>query len=1158
MLYRLVVVIGLIQLFALLSVHAGAGDAGVRSLEEQFAEPDHHLRPETWFHLIGGNVSSEGLTVDLESVASAGLSGIQLFHGRGRDWPGVSPQIQTLSPEWDGMIRHVAEETERLDLKFTMQNCPGWAMSGGPWITPDRAMRHLVWNRLDVQGGARESLELPMPFSTEESWRDYREIAVVAFPTPLGDTGEFVSPTAWQSNQPELDWESLLSGTLEVDIELAVGEEPVWLEINFDEALTLRSIELPPVEYLAKRRIFDPQVSIRVQALGEGGFVDIYDKQVPRSTWQDKDWDERPYVLALSEQPSKTYRILFENTKPAALRYLRFSTAARMQDWHGQAAYVLRKVDFGERAKQDAKAWVSYDSVLDLSDSYRNGKLDWDTPAGRWTILRIGNVNTGVKNKPAPPEATGFECDKLSPLGAEQHFAGYIGRLTDPGGPAAGKLEGMLIDSWECFTQTWTPKMEEEFKTRRGYALRRYFPALAGWVVDDVETTQRFYRDWRSTISDLLVNNYFGRLAELARERGLTLSYEMAMGDVAVGDILEYYGRADIPMAEFWQPNDPHWGGLEQKPTSPVVSAAHIYGKKRVAAEAFTSVLLNWAEHPYMLKHQADKHFALGINHLVFHTYTHNPRLDLVPGTSFGSRIGSPFVRGQTWWQHMPLFTDYLARCHSMLQQGKSKVDILWYLGDAVDHKPRQDAAFPEGFDFDYLNADVLANRVSVRDGKLTIPEGNTWELIWFREENNCRLTVDTLRHLKRLLEAGAKVVASPPLENASLSGGEKHQALFDSLVADLWGGASPPQGDRTVGKGRLLWGMELDEALALLELEPDVLGASAATWCHREVDSKDIYFIAAGRESPLQANLDFRATGRVSFWDPLTGETEEAALYSQSADRTVLPIDLPVAGSVFVVFEGDESEAMATRIEKDGTILFDAMDRSLVDQGRPDSIQGLVPGEEVQPWVDSPLAVLELEESGTYVAWENGNYEAFNRDVAVGPIQKVSNASVHPLNGSWELRFPEGWDTQKAISMPTVKAWTELDHPESRAFSGTAKYVTRFHLGALDENQVAMLDLGRADNIVSLSVNGTKAQTLWAPPFRFSIADLLQEGENRIEVSVTNTWHNRLVYDGGLPEEERKTWTIHAPKPENDLIRAGLSGPVLLRFGERISFETQ
>ena len=98
---------------------------------------------------------------------------------------------------------------------------------------------------------------------------------------------------------------------------------------------------------------------------------------------------------------------------------------------------------------------------------------------------------------------------------------------------------------------------------------------------------------------------------------------------------------------------------------------------------------------------------------------------------AFGSSIGTPFLRGQTWWTHMPHFTDYLARCGFMLERGRPVADVLWYLGDDHDHKPRQDQPFPNGYRFDYLNADVLLNRLSVRDGVLTIPEGTNWRVIW-------------------------------------------------------------------------------------------------------------------------------------------------------------------------------------------------------------------------------------------------------------------------------------------------------------------------------------------------------------------------------------------------------------------------------------------
>ena len=128
---------------------------------KQFLSPDKVFYPETWFHFIGGNVSLEGITADLEAIAGAGIQGIHLFHGQfGGKWPETGEDITCLSEKWDDAVKYTAEECKRLGLSFTMQNCPGWAMSGGPWIKPENAMRDLVHSRTDVEGGDLSSIIL--------------------------------------------------------------------------------------------------------------------------------------------------------------------------------------------------------------------------------------------------------------------------------------------------------------------------------------------------------------------------------------------------------------------------------------------------------------------------------------------------------------------------------------------------------------------------------------------------------------------------------------------------------------------------------------------------------------------------------------------------------------------------------------------------------------------------------------------------------------------------------------------------------------------------------------------------------------------------------------------------------------------------------------
>ena len=1127
-------------------------------IEAAFAEPNPAIFPETWFHLIGGNLSREGLTADIDAVAAAGLAGIQFFHGRGQAWPGVEPQIQTLSPEWDSLLGHVADEAQRAGLRFTMQNCPGWAMSGGPWITPDRAMRHLIWSRVDVDGDGADAVRLPVPQPSEEEWRDYRDVAVLAFPTPEGDSGVDVVPVAMRSNRPDLPWAKLWAGAGEVD-ELRIepaGDDPVWLELEFAEPITLRSLGFPGIERFAVRRNFDPGAHIEVQAQGnDGTWRTVANREVPRGNWQDRPPQEHPWVLALDEHQARRYRLVFHNRYPLALLYLRLSTAARLQDWAGQAGFVLRSLDRSGPPRQSAAAWLAGDTVLDVSAHLNaEGELDWRPSSGSWTVVRFGHVNTGVTNKPAPPEATGWECDKLSPAGAEQHFAGYIGRVSAPGGPVdGGRLQGMLIDSWECYTQTWTPAMEDAFAERRGYALRAWLPALAGWVVDDPQTTERFLRDWRATVSDLLVSNYFGRLAELARERGLRLFFEAATGDVTPGDLLEYYQAADVPMCEFWRPNDPHWGGLEAKPFSLAVSAGHIYGKPIIAAEAFTNATLDFSEHPFQFKAAADRAFAAGVNHMVLHTFTHTPRLDVKPGTSFGSRIGSPFLREQTWWSHMPAFTTYLARCQAMLQQGVPVADVLWYVGDDLDQEPAAATSFPAGYKFDLVNRDALLRRISVdAAGRLTTPEGVSWRVLWLPEAAARRLTVPTLQGLRSLIEAGATVLAERPQVRAGLEGGADADAAFGALVRELWGAEASPTGEARLGAGGLRWGVSLATLLAEIDCGPDVAGIRATEWAHRRVDGEDLYFVAADRVTPLRANVRFRAAGRPELWDPLSGEVRPVPVFATEDGVTTVPLDLPAAGSVFVRFRAETDATVWQRVERDGAVVWDATDETRVESGEPFPVQGLQPGDEEQPWGPQSWPDLSVEaagQGGQFVAWRDGHYTlraadtVWSTTVTVRPPQALSDG--------WTLQFPPGWDTPAEVALPHgIEPWSSLADPAVAAFSGTAVYATTFDLSALDSDERVWLDLGRVGEIAAVELNGTMLPLAWTAPHRVDLTDALRAGGNSLRIHVTNTWFNRLAYEAGLPAAERRTWSINGPRADAPRRLSGLAGPVRLVFG--------
>ena len=588
-------------------------------------------RPETWFHIIGGNASKEGLAADIAAIAEAGLGGIQLFHGHSDAglWPGVTNPVPCMSAQWIDLVKFAETECHRRGLSFKMQNCPGWSMSGGPWITPNTAMRRLV---------AFPPGERPR-FDSDD---DYHEIGAVTFPMPDS------------SNDHEL---------------LRVFKNPQQLDHAW---------------------AYEPKTN-------------LWGRPCPPGAWH----DVMPMTFA----------------RPGA---------SRLDMWEAKAGWGLRRFT------------MSADSTPVRTNGVGN--------------LVFGHVNAKSRNHPAPPEATGWECDKMSPEGFEANWRGYIGKIA-----AAGvRLDGILIDSWECGAQTWTWKMEEEFERRNGYALRQWLPALFGYVLGSEADTEKFLLDWRNTCSRMIEENYFGTIARLAHANGITAQFESAFGDVIVGDILRYWKYADEPMCEFWSPFDNAKGFVgshDFKPVLPCVSAAHVYGKRRVSAEALTSFNLTFDENFREWKRNIDRHYGRGVTHIVLHTYTHNPVVGgKPPSTSFGGRIGSPFLREQPWWSYMRDFTDYIAFCGNELERGVPAVDVLMYLGDDVNHKPSESTLlFDNQYKYDYINHDALVSRLAVRDGKLVLPEGTSYRVLWMPE--GTFVSDATERRIEELSSCGARIV---------------------------------------------------------------------------------------------------------------------------------------------------------------------------------------------------------------------------------------------------------------------------------------------------------------------------------------------------------------------------------------------------------------
>ena len=467
-----------------------------------------------------------------------------------------------------------------------------------------------------------------------------------------------------------------------------------------------------------------------------------------------------------------------------------------------KAGYRVGDAGPASQASLPPEIVIARDRITDISSRMdKDGRLGWDVPSGKWTIIRFGHTSTGVQNAPAPESGRGLECDKLSKEGIEANFAGMMAKLIADVGPAAGKsLVATHIDSWENGAQNWTARMREEFRERRGYDLLPFLPAMTGRVVGSLEISERFLWDLRQTISDLVVENYAGHMRILAHQHGLRLSIEAYGGPC---DEIPYGGRADEPMCEFWI------GGGAMQTCKEMASSAHVYGKPILGAEAFTAGdQEKWLEHPATIKALGDQAFCDGVNRFVFHRYAMQPWLGRNPGMTMGP-WGIHYERTQTWWDWSGAWHEYLARCQFLLRQGRFVADICYL----------QPEAAPQGFagharqlyDYDNCTAEAVLTRMTVKDGRIVLPDGMSYRLLVLPKTKT--MTPRLLRKIKELVEAGATVTGPRPLRSPGLSDYPKCDEQVRKIADELWGKDKPSAEitEHSRRKGRVFWGSRVE-----------------------------------------------------------------------------------------------------------------------------------------------------------------------------------------------------------------------------------------------------------------------------------------------------------------------------------------------------------
>jgi hypothetical protein len=327
-------------------------------------------------------------------------------------------------------------------------------------------------------------------------------------------------------------------------------------------------------------------------------------------------------------------------------------------------------------------------------------------------------------------------------------------------------------------------------------------------------------------------------------------------------------------------------------------AVAHIYGQNLVAAESLTAGSGAWSFSPETLKPTADRLLAMGLNRFVIHTSVHQPSNDKIPGLGLGP-FGQWFTRHETWAEQAKVWTDYLARSCYMLQQGKFVADILYYYGEDSNITAlfsNNPPPIPEGYNFDYVNADALVNRMSVSNGQITTTTGMSYRILAL-DPNSTHMSLAVLRKIRDMVNEGAVVVGSKPVDSPSQA---DNQAEFKTIADQLWGPG--------IGKGKVYAGRTIAEVLAALQVAPDFeyvkpQQSTNLLFVHRKLADGDFYWINNRNARTEVLDATFRVAGKApEFWHADTG-TSEPASYQIANGRTTVPLRLDSNDAVFVVF---------------------------------------------------------------------------------------------------------------------------------------------------------------------------------------------------------------------------------------------------------------
>ena len=882
-----------------------------------FLEPPHSAKPMVWWHWMNGNITEDGLRKDIEWMHRIGIGGFHVFDAGINTPQIVENRLDYMSPEWKKAFRGAIALADSLGMEVAIPSSPGWSSTGGPWVSPEDAMKKIVWREFNVSGGKKISVALPEPYTVSGKFQNipvqaehshasgaisekyYTDVAVIAVRRPESDRTLAELGAKITSSGGHFTLEQLTNGDLTDYGKLPAHESGyAWIQYEFPKPQTIKA--LSTVNEIPRRRGHSIpaycQDSLQVSDDGVN-FRTVFGIPVGDALRQTISFDgiTAKYFRLKHKNPKAYYHYSMGKPDPDP----EFSLLAEFIIYpQSKINHVEEKAAFAaghDLALYPSNYAIHSDAsheVINITEYVKDGVLEWNAPKGDWTIYRFGASLTGKKNHPASPEATGLEVDKINPDAWKRYFRNYIDMYKEASGGLIGErgIQYILTDSYEAGHVNWSPHLFEEFERRRGYDPLPFLPAVTGVIVHDIEMSEKFLLDWRKTIGELFEENY-ANLTELVKDeygmKGCFIeSHEN--GRCFVADGMAIKKTAVYPMSAIWVPGKV--GNSNRIPEGKAdiresASVAHIYGQNVVAAESLTSIGYACQAYSYCpenLKPTVDLELAHGLNKFVIHESAHQPLDSHKPGLGLGV-YGQWFTRHETWAEQAKEWMKYLARSSFMLQQGKAIADILWYYGEDNNITGLYSHSFPDipnGYNFDFASPEVLLKEISVRNGKLCTKTGMQYSVLAI-DPNAAKMSPEVAAKIEYIKSCGI-----PVCEHI---GADIAKRLQQNGVAPDW----------------------------------TYSGTETLYFVHRSLPDSEIYWVNSPMNERRKSEVSLRVTGLKPYlWHPVTGEIQEIG-YRMEGNRTTLLLEFEPYDAYFIVFKG-KTEARELKVSDTQTSVLE------------------------------------------------------------------------------------------------------------------------------------------------------------------------------------------------------------------------------------------